>query len=283
MSTCVQARSRIEDYIRKRLEEGEKALITFITAGYPSTEFTVAAVERMLDAGSDIVEIGIPFSDPLADGPVIQSANTQALRAGTRTRDVFEVVSRIRSDGYSNPLVFLTYINTVYCYGVSRFIEDCIRVGIDGLVIPDLPVEERYLVRDEICAKRGPGAISLIPMVAPTSDDSRIEAILSDGSGFVYCVSTTGVTGVREKLPEEVTGLLERVRARTSIPLAVGFGIGDASTAAKAAQVADGVIVGSAIMSAIADAMGDGEDRSEEKALKAVETLVSSLKAALRF
>lgn len=286
MKTRLQlTRSRIEEHIRAGLQNGEKALITFVTAGYPSVDFTVEVIKRMFDAGSDVVELGVPFSDPLADGPVIQNANTQAILRGMKTRDVFEAVSRVRSDGYSNPLVLLVYINTLYRYGIDRFLEDCLRVGIDGLVVPDLPVEERHLIQDPLeritSAAKRPGAISLIPMVSPTCDDRRVEAILKGGSGFVYCVSTTGVTGVRAELPAEVTDLVGRVRARTDIPVAVGFGVGDPLTAAKAGALADAVIVGSVIVSTISDKVCKGGNGGEREALEAVGALVSSLKAQL--
>lgn len=280
-----QTRSAIEDHINGCLHNGTKALVTFVTAGYPSIDFTVNVIERMLDSGSDVVEVGVPFSDPLADGPVIQHANTRAILNGTKTQDVFQAVSRVRADGYSNPLVLLVYVNTLYRYGIDRFLEDCLRVGVDGLIVPDLPAEERHLIQDPLervtCAAKRPGAISLIPMISPTCDDRRVEAILSGGSGFVYCVSTTGVTGVRAELPVEVTDLVGRVRVRTDIPVAVGFGVGDRLTAAKAASVADAVIVGSAIVSAISDSVSEGEDKGEQDAIEAVRTLISSLKAQL--
>lgn len=281
MTTCVRMRTKVEDTIRECLDRNEKALITFVTGGFPSADYTVSVIEAMIRAGSDIVEIGVPFSDPLADGQIIQNANTQALLAGTRTRDIFEVVSRVRGDGYSAPLVLLAYINTIYRFGIERFLSECIGVGVDGLIVPDLPPEERHLLNRETGAAGeadGPGAVPLIPMVAPTTSGDRIEAILEGGAGFVYCVSTTGVTGVRDGLPCGVAELLSKVRARTDLPVAVGFGISDAASASRAAAVADAVIVGSAVVQTIQDALHQSD---EEDSLQAVGRLVSELKDAL--
>lgn len=289
MTTCVPTKTKAktrtetkaENTICACLANNEKALITFVTGGYPSVNFTVSIVETMFRSGSDIVEIGIPFSDPLADGPTIQDANTQALSAGTKTSDVFEVVSRVRSDGYLAPVVLLAYVNTVYRFGVARFIDECLRTGVDGLIVPDMPVEERHLmnVGNGTCQSEQLCTIPLVPMVAPTTSEDRIEASLRGGGGFVYCVSTTGVTGTRDGFPDGVTELLSRVRTRTDLPAAVGFGIGDPATASRAAAVADAVIVGSAIVRVIADSFSQsgGED-----ALEAVGRLVSRFKAAVR-
>lgn len=282
MTTCVRMRTKVEDTIRECLARNEKALITFVTGGFPSVDYTVSVAETMIRAGADIVEIGVPFSDPLADGRTIQNANTQALLAGTRTSDIFDVVSRVRADGYPAPLVLLAYINTIYRFGIERFLNECVRAGVDGLIIPDLPPEERHLVIGEAGSggqAGGPRAVPLIPMVAPTTSDERIDAILGGGAGFVYCVSTTGVTGVRSGLPLGVAELLSRVRARTDLPVAVGFGIGDAAAASDAAAVSDAVIVGSGIVQTIQDAL---EQSGEAGSLLPVGRLISELKEALR-
>lgn len=282
MATCVRMQTKVEDAIRKCLAKNEKALITFVTGGFPSVGYTVAVVETMIEAGADVVEIGIPFSDPLADGRTIQNANTLALMAGTRTSDIFDAVSRVRADGCSAPLVLLAYINTIYRFGIKRFLNECARARVDGLIIPDLPPEERHLLNGEAGSGGQAGwrdSLALIPMAAPTTSDDRIDAILEGGAGFVYCVSTTGVTGVRKGLPLGVVELVSRVRARTDLPVAIGFGIGDAASASEAAAVADAVIVGSGIVQTIQDTL---EQSDEAASLLAVGRLVAELKAALR-
>jgi tryptophan synthase alpha chain len=282
MTTCVRMRTKVEDTIRECLSRNEKALITFVTGGFPSVDYTVSVVETMFRAGADAVEIGVPFSDPLADGQTIQNANTQALLAGTKVGDIFDVASKVRADGYSAPLVLLAYINTVYRFGIERFVNECVRAGADGLIIPDLPLEERHLLNSETAPAGEPGelgAVPLIPMVAPTTSGDRIDAILQGGAGFVYCVSTTGVTAVRDELPVGVTELVSRVRSRTDLPVAVGFGIGDAASASSAAAVADAVIVGSRVVQIIQDTL---KRSGEAGSLAAVSKLVSELKDALR-
>lgn len=257
----MKTRLTIEECIGARLRSNEQALITFVTGGYPSVDFTVNAVERMLDAGSDIVEIGIPFSDPLADDHVIQNASAYALRTGTRTRDVLRAVDRVRRDGYTAPVILSAYVNTVYCYGIARFIEECLQIGVDGLVIPDLPIEERCFIQEAldetISSAEAPAAISLVPMVAPATDDSRIDAIVSCGSGLVYCESPSSpAAGL--PLSDEATGLLHRVRSRTRLPVAVRLGSSDPEALARAAEAADAVVLDTAVVDVIAQQLGGG-------------------------
>lgn len=222
-----------------------KAFIPFITAGDPSLEITEQLVIQMAAAGADLIELGIPFSDPVAEGPVIQKADQRALAAGTTTDKIFAMIRNIRRT-CSIPLALMTYINPVYIFGSDRFMEQCKEVGVQAVIVPDLPFEEK----DELfpyCSKCG---INLISMIAPTSRD-RINMIVHGAEGFVYCVSSLGVTGVRNELKSDVQEMIQMVRDIKSIPCAIGFGINTPDQAAQMAQYADGVIVGSAIMAII--------------------------------
>ena len=223
-----------------------KAFIPFITCGDPDLETTAACVRAMVAAGADLVELGIPFSDPTAEGPVIQEANERALAAGTTTDKVFDLVRDLRKD-VTIPMVFMTYANVVFSYGAERFIATCEEIGIDGLILPDVPFEEREEFAP-LCTAHG---LDLVSMVAPTSED-RIASIAREASGFIYVVSSLGVTGVRSKITTDIPALVRIIRENTSVPCAVGFGISTPAQAGKMATASDGAIVGSAIMKLIA-------------------------------
>lgn len=222
---------------------GEKALITYLMAGDPSPEATPPLVAAMARAGADIVELGIPFSDPLADGPIIQAAGQRALRSGTSVAGVLSLVVRIR-ESTQVPLVLMTYYNPVLRYGLSRFVTDASRAGADGLIVPDLPVEEAGALR----ALADAAGLALIPLVAPTTPDERVKKIAACARGFIYCVSLTGVTGVRDELSPEVTEFTARVRRHSTLPIALGFGISKPTHVAAAAPLVDAVVVGSALV-----------------------------------
>ncbi len=222
---------------------GSAALIPYVTVGYPSPESTLKIVELLAASGSDIIELGIPFSDPLADGVTIQKASSQALRNGVTPRLCFELVKKIR-EKINIPLVFMTYFNPVLNYGLEKFCNDCASSGIDGLIIPDLPPEEGSEL--ERAAKKY--GLDLIYLVAPTSTDERIRIVARHTSGFIYLVSVTGVTGIREKLPANIEAFIARVRKMSNLPLCVGFGISTPEQAKLVAQLADGVIIGSKII-----------------------------------
>ena len=223
-----------------------KAFIPFITCGDPDLETTAACVRAMVAAGADLVELGIPFSDPTAEGPVIQEANERALTVGTTTDKVFDLVRDLRRD-VDVPLVFMTYANVVYSYDAERFIATCAEVGIDGLILPDVPFEEKAEFAP-ICARYG---LDLISMVAPTSEN-RIASIAREASGFIYVVSSLGVTGVRSQITTDIASLVRVIRENTDVPCAVGFGISTPAQAARMAAASDGAIVGSAIVKLIA-------------------------------
>jgi len=232
--------------IAKAFQNG-KAFIGFVTGGDPSVEKTKEFVLEMFKSGADLVEIGIPFSDPIAEGPVIQEANIRALSAGATVEKLFALVEDLRKETAS-PLVFLTYLNPVFHYGYDAFFKRCGAVGLDGIIIPDLPFEEHSEVR-ETASKYG---VDLISLIAPTSEE-RIKEIAKNASGFIYLVSSMGVTGVRSKITTDIASIATAIKAVTKIPVAVGFGIHSPEQAAQIARIADGVIVGSAIVKIVAE------------------------------
>ncbi|MBO6133704.1 MAG: tryptophan synthase subunit alpha [Lachnospiraceae bacterium] len=227
--------------IRKAFESG-KAFIAFITCGDPDLETTAAVVRAAASNGADLIELGIPFSDPTAEGPVIQGANLRALRGGVTTDKIFDLVKEIRTDVFI-PLVFMTYANVVFSYGAERFISKCASYGIDGLILPDLPFEEKEEFLG-VCRNNG---VDLISLIAPTSEN-RIAMIASEAEGFLYIVSSLGVTGTRSEITTDLKTIVETVKKNTDIPCAIGFGISTPEQAEKMSKIADGVIIGSAII-----------------------------------
>lgn len=225
-----------------------KALIGYLTVGYPDVEATLEMVPLMASAGCDLVELGIPFSDPLADGPTIQRASYHALKQGTTPALCLDVAKKLQAR-VDIPLVFMTYFNIVHNYGLEAFCRDCAGAGVSGMIVPDLPPEEGTGL-EEASARHG---LDLVYLLAPTSTDERIELVSSRSRGFIYLVSVTGVTGARERLPEELEGFVSRVRHRTTLPLCVGFGISTPEEAKRVASVADGVIVGSRLIQLIGE------------------------------
>ena len=222
-----------------------KAFIAFLTAGDPSIEKTEEFILEMVKGGADLIEIGIPFSDPIAEGAVIQSANVRALNAGTTTDKVFELVKSVRTKT-DVPIVFLTYLNPVFKYGFDRFFKTCSETGVDGIIIPDMPYNEK----SECFAVAEKYGVDIISMIAPTSDQ-RIKEIASQAKGFVYVVSSMGVTGVRSEITTDLNTILKSIKSATSTPTAIGFGISTPEQAKEMAKIADGVIVGSAIVKII--------------------------------
>ena len=227
--------------IKEAFENG-KAFIAFVTCGDPDLETTGAVVREMAKNGADLIELGIPFSDPTAEGPVIQGANLRALNGGVTTDQIFEFVKELRRD-VSVPMVFMTYANVVFSYGAERFISACREIGIDGLILPDVPYEEKEEFQP-ICRRFG---LELISLIAPTSEN-RIAMIAGEAEGFVYLVSSLGVTGMRSEIKTDLASIVEAIRRNTEIPCAIGFGISTPEQAARMAGLADGVIVGSAII-----------------------------------
>lgn len=230
--------------IRKAFENG-KEFIPFITCGDPDLETTEKIVKEAVSNGADLIELGIPFSDPTAEGPVIQGANMRALSGGVTTDKVFELVRKLRKE-IEIPMVFMTYANVVFSYGSERFISTCNEIGIDGIILPDLPFEEKEEF-GPICKKYG---VDLISLIAPTSQN-RIAMIAKEAEGFIYIVSSLGVTGMRSEINTNLDSIVKVVRENTDVPCAIGFGISTPEQAKKMSQISDGAIVGSAIIKLI--------------------------------
>lgn len=253
--------------VRKAFENG-KAFIAFITCGDPDLETTASAVRAAVENGADLIELGIPFSDPTAEGPVIQGANIRALNGGVTTDKIFAFVKELRQD-VKVPFVFMTYVNVVFSYGAERFISTCRDIGVDGLILPDLPFEEKEEVQP-FCRKYD---VDLISLIAPTSE-KRIAMIAKEAEGFLYIVSSLGVTGARSEIKTDLAAIVEAVRQNTDIPCAIGFGISTPEQAGKMAALSDGVIVGSAIIRLLEQY---GKDAPQQ-----IGTYVKSMKDALR-
>lgn len=240
--------------------QNKKAFIPFLTAGDPSMEATVRFILKMAEAGADLIEIGIPFSDPTAEGPVIQNASLRALKGGMTTDKAFDIVRRVREKSQI-PLVFMTYLNPVFHYGYEAFFLKCKQLGVSGIILPDLPFEEKAEV-ETVAQKYG---VDVISMISPASEE-RIEKIAASAKGFLYVVSSMGVTGVRTEIHTDLESMIAKIRKVSGIPCAVGFGISTQEQAGKMAGIADGVIVGSAIVRLIEEY---GEE-AEEKVYKYV-------------
>lgn len=247
---------------------GGKAFIPFITCGDPDLETTAAAVRAAVRGGADLIELGIPFSDPTAEGPVIQGANLRALRGGVTTDKIFALVRDLRKD-VRIPMVFMTYANVVYSYGAEKFITTCQEIGIDGLILPDLPFEEKeeFLPFCRACG------VDLISLIAPTSQQ-RIARIAKEAEGFIYLVSSLGVTGMRSEIKTDLASIVEAVRQNTDVPCAIGFGISTPEQAKKMAALSDGAIVGSAIIKIL--------EQYGKEAPRHIEAYVKSMKDAVR-
>lgn len=231
--------------IKAAFQDG-KAFIPFVTCGDPNLETTKKIIAELADAGAAIIELGIPFSDPTAEGPVIQAANMRALEAGTTTDKVFDMVAEVRKT-VSTPMVFMTYANVVFHYGIGKFCARAAEVGMDGLILPDVPFEEK----EEFAGACRANGMDLISMIAPTSE-ARIDMITSQAEGFVYCVSSLGVTGTRSSITTDLDSIVARIRKATDTPVAIGFGISNPEQAAAMAAKSDGAIVGSAIVKIVA-------------------------------
>lgn len=247
--------------------ENKKAFIPFVTGGDPNLETTEKLLIAMEEAGADLIEIGVPFSDPIAEGIVIQEANERALAAGCTIDRLFDMVKKARKK-VTVPMVFLTYINPIYTYGKEAFLKRCVECGIDGLIVPDLPYEEKGELAP-VCENYG---VDLISLIAPTSNE-RIRMIARESKGFIYCVSSLGVTGVRSEIKTNIGEMVSMVREETNVPCAVGFGISTPEQAGKMARVSDGAIVGSAIVKMVA--------QYGENAVPEVADFVKKMKAAV--
>lgn len=248
--------------------ENKKAFIPFITCGDPSLDITEQIVYAMVEAGADLIELGIPFSDPTAEGPVIMEADERALAGGVTTDKIFEMVERLRKT-VTIPMVFMTYANVIYSYGAERFVKRAAELGMDGMILPDIPYEEK----EEFQAVCEQYDFDLISLIAPTSND-RIRMIAKEAKGFIYCVSSLGVTGVRSQITTDIGAMIRLVKEVSDIPCAVGFGISTPEQAKKMTEVADGAIVGSAIVKLCA--------QYKEDCVPYIRDYVKSMKDAIR-
>lgn len=252
---------------RKFMNKTEKKFIPFITCGDPNLETTIEIMKAMERAGADIIELGIPFSDPTAEGPVIQKANLRALKAGSTTDKIFDMVKTVRKT-VKIPLVFMTYANVVYSYGTEKFIKKAKECGINGLILPDVPYEEKEDFAP-ICESYG---LDFISLIAPTSKE-RIAMIAKEAKGFLYCVSSLGVTGMRSEITTDIAAMVKLVKEYSDIPVAIGFGISTPAQAKKMADQSDGVIIGSAIVKLA--------EQYKEDCVPYIETYVKSIKLAI--
>lgn len=260
--------NRIEEKLKKVAEEGKKAFITYMTAGLPDMEGCLHLIKAQEEAGCDVIELGVPFSDPVADGPIIQAASYQAIQKGTNLSKIFHLVETLRED-CQIPVVFMLYYNTILYYGIERFVSQCVKCGVDGLIIPDLPFEEQEEMKEAL--KTAGEAVFLLQLVSPVSGD-RIPMILKEAKGFVYCVSSMGVTGQAANFHQNIMPYLKAVKEASSIPVMMGFGIRSAKDVAPMREVIDGAIVGSYFIKLLEESSYD---------LEAVKAYISEFKKEL--
>jgi tryptophan synthase alpha chain len=269
--------TRIDHRFTELKAAGRAALVTFLTAGDPDPETSLAILRALPEAGADVVELGMPFTDPMADGPAIQMSSQRALKAGQTMKKTLDMVRAFRKTENSTPIVLMGYYNPIYIYGVERFLTDAKSAGVDGLIVVDLPPEED----EELCLPALAAGLNFIRLATPTTDDKRLPAVLANTSGFVYYVSITGITGAATPDPGKVTGAVARIKRHTGLPVAVGFGVRTAEQAAAIASGADGVVVGSALVSALKASL-DRDDKATPKTVEAVTGLVAELARGVR-
>ena len=245
MSTSLQ--SRIEETFARLKSEGKTALMPYHTAGFPTLEGSKEIIRALVEAGADMVEIGVAFSDPIADGASVQATSQIALDNGTRLPHCIQLVRELRAEGVTVPFLLMGYYNPILKYGIERYVADCAKAGVDGFIVPDLPSEEADTLLRE-CTRHGR---DLIFMVAPTSTDKRLTVAAERGRGFLYCVSVTGVTGAREQMSDTLGEYIARIRSHTDLPLAIGFGISKPEHVQQVGEIADGAIVGAALINAM--------------------------------
>jgi tryptophan synthase alpha chain len=269
--------TRIDHRFTELRTAGRAALVTFLTAGDPDPATSLAILRALPKAGADVVELGMPFTDPMADGPAIQMSSQRALKAGQTLKKTLDMVRDFRQSDDSTPIVLMGYYNPIYIYGVECFLADAKSAGVDGLIVVDLPPEED----EELCLPALAAGLNFIRLATPTTDDKRLPAVLANTSGFVYYVSITGITGAATPDPGKVTGAVARIKRHTKLPVAVGFGVRTAEQAAAIASGADGVVVGSALVSALKASL-DRDDKATAKTVEAVTGLVAELARGVR-
>lgn len=264
--------TRIDRRFAALKRDGRAALVTFVTAGDPDTATSLQILKQLPGAGADIVELGMPFSDPMADGPAIQASSQRALKAGHKMRDTLEMVRRFRAQDNETPIVLMGYYNPIYVYPVADFLRDAIEAGVDGLIVVDVPPEED----EEVCLPALKAGLNFIRLATPTTDDKRLPAVLANTSGFVYYVSITGITGTAAPDTAKVSTNVARIKAKTALPVCVGFGVKTPEQARAIAEAADGVVIGSALVSAIKDSL-TADGRAAPETVKVVIKLVKKL------
>jgi tryptophan synthase alpha chain len=269
--------ARIEQRFAALARQGRAGLVTFLTAIDPDFDTSLAIVKALPKAGADLIELGMPFTDPMADGPAVQASSQRALKAGATVKKTLALVREFRTGDKDTPLILMGYYNPIYIYGVDRFLKDAKDAGVDGLIVVDLPPEED----DELCIPALNAGIAFIRLATPTTDDRRLPAVLRNTSGFVYYVSITGITGAAAPEADRVTAAVARIKRHTKLPVAVGFGIRTADDARAIAAGADAVVVGSALVEEIRKSL-DGDGRATKKTLSAVTDLVSALSGGVR-
>jgi tryptophan synthase alpha chain len=269
--------TRIDRRFAQLKTEGRAALVTFLTAGDPDPETSLALLRAIPAAGADVVELGMPFTDPMADGPAIQISSQRALKAGQTLKKTLDMVRAFRQADDATPLVLMGYYNPIYVYGVDRFLRDAKSAGVDGLIVVDLPPEED----EELCLPALKAGVNFIRLATPTTDDKRLPAVLANTSGFVYYVSITGITGAATPDPAKVAAAVARIKRHTKLPVAVGFGVRTAEQAAVIAAGADGVVVGSALVNALKASL-DRDDKATAKTVTVVVNLVAELARGVR-
>ena len=269
--------TRIDRRFAELKTEGRAALVTFLTAGDPDPETSLALVRALPAAGADVIELGMPFTDPMADGPAIQMSSQRALKAGQTLKKTLELVRAFRGSDDATPLVLMGYYNPIYVYGVDRFLRDATSAGVDGLIIVDLPPEED----GELCLPALKAGLNFIRLATPTTDDKRLPAVLANTSGFVYYVSITGITGSAAADSSAVGEAVARIKRHTKLPVCVGFGIRTPEAARAIAETANGAVVGTALVDALRGSL-DAEGRATAKTVGAVADLVASLAQGVR-
>jgi tryptophan synthase alpha chain len=268
-------KARIKTSFENCAKENRAALVTFITAGYPNMKTSQAIIDGLPKAGADLIELGMPFSDPMADGPTIEMAGHKALENGHNTIKTLEMVTNFRKKDQDTPIILMGYYNPIYIFGVDKFLDTAKEAGVDGLIIVDLPSEED----EELCIPALKKQIDFIRLTTPTTDDKRLKQVLKNSSGFVYYVSMTGITGTAISDFEKVSKAVKRIKSQTDLPVAVGFGIKTAKDVAQIAKYADGVVVGSAIIKTLENSLKDGQ--VSEQSIFAVHKLVGDLARGL--
>lgn len=269
--------TRIDRRFAALKEEGRAALVTFVTAGDPDYDTSLRIIAGLPRAGADVIEIGMPFTDPMADGPAIQAAGLRALAAGQTMKKTLKLVNAFRKDDKDTPIVLMGYYNPIYVYGVDKFLKDAKSAGVDGLIVVDLPPEEDY----ELCLPALEADINFIRLATPTTDDKRAPTVFRNTSGFVYYVSVLGITGTKAPDLKSVKANVNRLRKHTPLPICVGFGVKTAEQARAIARDADGVVVGSALVSAIENSLTKA-GKATSKTAKAVHALVSGIARGVR-